>query len=184
MSRAETAKRPSARDRIVDVAGSLFWREGYRAVGVDRVIAEASVAKATFYSHFPSKDALIVAWIDKAEAMAAAITPPEDGSAPLTAYAEMMIAIAGGPQCLGCTYQGTAAEFADPEHPAHKASLGVKRRVLETLARRAAAQGLPDPEAAAERVFLLLEGLWAARRMFGPEAPLGQAREALRRLIA
>lgn len=176
--------RPSARDRIVEVAGRLFWAEGFRAIGVDRVIAEAGVAKATFYKHFPSKDDLIVAWIERAEQMAAGGLPPEDGPAPLTLYGERMIDIAGSPACLGCTFQGTAAEFADPDHPAHRAGLAVKRRVIETLVRRAGAQGLPDPEAAAGRVFLLLEGVWAARRMFGPAAPLAEAKAALRRLIA
>ena len=77
----------SARERIIDVAGPLFYREGYRAIGVDRVIAEASVAKATFYNHFPAKDDLIVAWIEKAEASANANLPPADGPAPLFAYA-------------------------------------------------------------------------------------------------
>jgi AcrR family transcriptional regulator len=176
-------KPPSARDRIVDVAGKLFYREGYRAIGVDRVIAEAGVAKATFYRHFPSKDDLIVAWIGQAEAQSTAAFPPEDSPQPLTAFAEAMIDIATNHWCLGCTYQGSAAEFGDPAHPAHVAARGVKLRVIESLQRRAGTQGLPDPQAAAERVFLLLEGVWAAVRMFGPQAPLGQAKSALRLLI-
>jgi AcrR family transcriptional regulator len=173
----------SARDRILDVAGPLFRREGYRAIGVDRVIAEAGVAKATFYRHFPSKDDLIVAWIGQAEAKSTASFPPEDGPNPLTAYAEAMIDIATRHWCLGCTYQGSAAEFGDPAHPAHVAACAVKLRVIESLLRRASTQGLPDPQAAAERVFLLLEGVWAAVRMFGTAAPLGQAKTALRLLI-
>ncbi len=174
----------SARDRILETAGRLFYREGYRGVGVDRVIAEAGVAKATFYKHFPSKDDLIVAWIARAEERSLTWLPPEDGPAPLTAYADAMLAIAGQAQCLGCTYQGTASEFADPEHPAHKAAIGVKRRVIETLERRAAAEGITRPKETAERVFLFLEGVWAAVRMFGAEAPLSGAKEAIRRLAA
>lgn len=176
--------RPSARDRILDVAGRLFWAEGYRAIGVDRVIAGAGVAKATFYRHFPAKDDLIVAWIARAEEMSSQGLPPEDGPQALIDYADRMIEIAGSPACLGCTFQGTAAEFADPDHPAHRAGLGVKRRVLEALQRRAAAQSVRAPGAAAERVFLLLEGVWAARRMFGPQAPLSEAKAAVRRLVA
>jgi AcrR family transcriptional regulator len=173
-----------ARDRILDVAGPLFYRDGYRAVGVDRVIAEAGVAKATFYRHFPSKDDLIVAWIDRAEAATEAIWPGLEVPEPLSAYAEAMIDVAGQDRCLGCTYQSSAAEFGDPAHPAHAAALAVKMRVLEALEIRAAAQGLAEPRAVAERVFLLLEGVWAATRMFGPAAPLGQAKAALQRLIA
>lgn len=179
----EAAPKPVApRERILDVAGALFYREGYRAVGVDRVIAEAGVAKATFYKHFPSKDDLIVAWILRADDRARAALPPEDGPLPLTAYAEALIDTAGQTWCMGCTFQGSAAEFGDPAHPAHAAAIGVKRGVIDTLARRAERQGLADPAAVAERVFLLIEGVWAAVRMFGPDAPLGQAREALRRL--
>ena len=173
---------PTARERIITTAGRLFYREGYRAVGVDRVIAEADVAKATFYRHFPSKDDLIVAWIEHAEAQSGKGLPPLDGPEPFFAYADRMIEIAAGVWCLGCTYQGTAAEFHDPDHPAHRAAIGVKRRVLDELERRAQAQGLPDPKAAAERVFVYLEGVWASVRMFGADAPLSGAADAVRRL--
>jgi AcrR family transcriptional regulator len=177
-------KPPSPRDRILQVAGRLFYSEGYRAVGIDRVIAEADVAKATFYKHFPSKDDLIVAWIDRAETGSLSALPPEDGPEPLTAYALAMLAIARTGGCMGCTYQGTAAEFHNPKHPAHAAGLSVKVRVLEALERRARSQGLNDPRATAEGVFLFLEGIWASVRMFGPDAPLEHAEAALDRLIA
>jgi AcrR family transcriptional regulator len=176
-------KQPGARERILRTAGPLFYREGFRAVGVDRVIAEAGVAKATFYKHFPSKDDLIVAWVERAEGLSDSAFSGAAGDEPMTAYAETVIALAEEDTCMGCTFQGTAAEFADPAHPGHAAALAVKRRVLAELERRATLQGLARPKAAAERVFLFLEGVWAAVRMFGSEAPLGEAREAVRRLI-
>lgn len=182
MSSDSMAGAPSARDRILAVAGRLFYRDGYRAVGVDRVIAEAEVAKATFYKHFPSKDDLIVAWIGLAEAQSVKGLDGLPGREPLTEYADAMIGIAGQDWCLGCTYQGSAAEFGDAAHPAHRAALGVKTRVLADLKARAAAQGLP--EAVAADVFLFLEGVWASARMFGAAAPLAGARAAVRRLIA
>jgi AcrR family transcriptional regulator len=183
-SESQTTEKPvPPRDRIVDVAGPLFYREGYRAIGVDRVIAEAGVAKATFYKHFPAKDDLIVAWVARSEERSAKSLPPVDGPLPLIAYADHMIDIAGKVWCMGCTYQGTAAEFSDPAHPAHAAALGVKRRVIAQLHLRAQNQGLPDAQAQAERVFLFLEGVWAATRMFGAEAPLTHAKDAIRKLI-
>ncbi len=178
------AKLPPARDRILDVAGRLFYAAGYRAVGVDRVIAEAGVAKATFYRHFPSKDDLIVAWIGRAEAALNAQLPPEDAPSPLHAYVEAVLGIAARPACLGCTWQGVAAEFADPGHPAHAAAAAVKRRVLESLGRRARAQGVADPDAAAAQVYLLIEGVWGSVRMFRGAAPLGHVRDAVLRLTA
>jgi AcrR family transcriptional regulator len=171
------------RERILQVAGALFYRDGVRAIGIDRVIAESDVAKATFYKHFPSKDDLVVAWITRSEDRATAHFPPEVGPEPLSAYVDQMIDIAVQPRCLGCAYQGTAAEFTGLDHPAHAAAIGVKTRVLETLERRARAQGLTQPKETAEAVFLLLEGVWASVRMFGAKAPLAQAKEAARRLF-
>jgi AcrR family transcriptional regulator len=184
MSSVDPEKPVPPRERILDVAGPLFYRYGYRAIGIDRVIAAAEVAKATFYKHFPSKDDLIVAWIERAEANSAAAVPPEDGPAPLTAYADAMIDIATRTGCLGCTYQSSAAEFGDPSHPAHAAALAVKSRVIAGLERRARNQGLADPATKAEQVFLVLEGVWASVRMFGDKAPLAHAKAMIRALVA
>lgn len=53
-----------ARQRILVTAHDLFYREGIRATGIDRVIAESCVTKVTFYRHFPSKNDLIVAYLE------------------------------------------------------------------------------------------------------------------------
>jgi AcrR family transcriptional regulator len=174
----------SPRDRILKTAGNLFYKEGYRAVGIDRVIAEADVAKATFYKHFPSKDDLIVAWIKQAEAMGVSAAPSMDSATPLFDYMDKMIGIARETWCLGCTFQGSAAEFVDVKHPAHAAAKQVKENVLAELKSRAEAQGIPHPAAIAEQMYLLLEGVWATTRMFQSEAPLSHAKEAVRKLAA
>jgi len=54
----------SARERILRTAHDLFYAEGLRATGIDRVIAEAGVTKVTFYRHFPSKNDLILAYLN------------------------------------------------------------------------------------------------------------------------
>lgn len=63
-SAPQTSDAPSARDRILRTAHDLFYRDGVRATGIDRVIAESGVAKLTFYRHFPSKNDLIRAYLD------------------------------------------------------------------------------------------------------------------------
>ncbi len=183
MSSEEITAPVSARDRILTTAGSLFYREGYRAIGVDRVIAEADVAKATFYRHFPSKDDLIVAWVGAAEKGAASELPPAGSATALTDYVKLMVAIARRPGCVGCTYQGAAGEFVGQDHPAHKAARGVKERVIADLGVRARSQGLRAPDEVAEDVFLVIEGLWAATRMFGPDAPFAAAERAALQII-
>lgn len=59
----DTASKPAARDRILTTAHDLFYGEGVRATGIDRVIADAGVTKATFYRHFPSKNDLVEAFL-------------------------------------------------------------------------------------------------------------------------
>ena len=58
---------PAARDRILETAFALFYARGVRAVGVDTVIAESRVAKATLYKHFPRKDDLVLAYLDQVD---------------------------------------------------------------------------------------------------------------------
>ena len=58
MSTAKKISASSARERILEVATDLFYRQGYRATGINEVIDKSGVAKATFYNHFPSKDEL------------------------------------------------------------------------------------------------------------------------------
>ena len=57
-------KPSAARERILQTAQTLFYRDGIRATGVDRIIAEASVTKTTFYRHFKSKNNLIIAYLE------------------------------------------------------------------------------------------------------------------------
>jgi AcrR family transcriptional regulator len=173
----------SARARILAVAGALFYREGSRAIGVDRVIAEADVAKATFYRHFPSKDDLIVASIGAAEEAGAGRLPPADGPNALSDYVQAIMAIARAPLCAGCLYQGAAGEFLAQDHPAHHAARTVKERTLASIVARARTQGLRDPDEVGAEVFLVIEGLWASTRMFGADTPFEAAERALDRII-
>ncbi len=173
----------SPRERIMMTAATLFYKEGYRAVGIDRVIAESGVAKATFYKHFPSKDDLIVAWIERAETYSADAFAMTGAREPLFAYVDQVIKIAASPNCLGCTFQGSAAEFHDPAHPAHAASIRVKQNVLAHLQDLAKRQGVAEPKKAAELVFLLVEGVWASVRMFGQKAPIRHVPKLVREMV-
>jgi AcrR family transcriptional regulator len=101
-------------------------------------IAEAGVAKDDPVCPFPSKDDLIVAYLERAnerfwqwlEDVIADIGDPKDS---LVAMFDAVGRLANDPQCLGCTFQGTAAEFPDPDHPGHRVALAHKQAVLARL---------------------------------------------------
>jgi len=171
----ETARRRerSARDRILDAASTLFYRDGYRAVGIDTIVAESGVAKMTLYRHFASKDELIAAYLERSntefwEWLEAEIADVDDPKAKLVAAFDAVARLATNPRCLGCTFQAAASEFPDRAHPGHRVALAHKRRVLEWLDGLARAAELRDPDRLAAHLLVLMDGAWTAARLFGP----------------
>jgi AcrR family transcriptional regulator len=165
-----------ARERILETARRLFYRDGFRAVGIDAIIAEAGVAKMSLYRHFPSKDDLIVAYLEDSnlrfwEWLETAVADLDDPGERLVGMFEAIEKLTASPECLGCTFQGTAAEFPDRDHPGHQVALAHKetvRRRFTELARRAK---LDDPEILGDHLLLLMDGAWVAARMYGPRNP-------------
>ena len=148
-----TERVSAARERILETAFRLFYAKGIRAVGVDLIIAESGVAKATFYKHFPAKDDLVVAYLDKVDGIwsgrtleAAAAAGPDP--------AEQLVGLfdALGSACRrdgyrGCAFINAAAE-SQPGTPVHERTVAHKAAVLawiKDLAKQAGARypGLP-----------------------------------------
>ncbi|NYJ31074.1 TetR/AcrR family transcriptional regulator [Galbitalea soli] len=118
-----TAQRaPGAKQRILETADRLFYGDGIRSVGIDRLISESSVTKATFYKHYGSKDRLILLYIEgrhtaevaDLEAILAAHPAPE---AALRAIVAAIVADIATPGFRGCAFLNAATEFADARHP-------------------------------------------------------------------
>jgi AcrR family transcriptional regulator len=167
---------PPARERILETARRLFYRDGFRAVGIDTIIAEAGVAKMSLYRHFPSKDDLIVAYLEDSnrrfwEWLEATVEEVEDPVEKLVAMFEAIGKLAASPECLGCTFQGTAAEFPDRDHPGHEAALAHKDTVRRRFATLAREGGLDEPETLGDQLLLLMDGAWVSARMYGPHNP-------------
>lgn len=169
---AQSDHKRSPRERILNTASVLFYAHGYRAIGVDRLIAESGVAKMTFYRHFPSKDDLIRAYLENASeqywvwinGMIAEHNPPR---AQLEAIFEGVAKLASSPQCLGCAWMHAAAEFPDMTHPGHVAALEFKNKMLAKLEALSRAAKARDPEGLAQDLMLVMDGAWAAARVFG-----------------
>lgn len=109
------------RERILDVASRLFYSHGIHAVGIDRVIGESSVAKATLYAHFASKEELVAAylaresdrWTLEAERRLAQCPPGAGAGAAVSALFEMLYDKSRAPGYRGCPFINAAAEFPD-----------------------------------------------------------------------
>lgn len=185
-----TAVRPSpARERLLRAASASFYAEGIRAVGVDRVIGEAGITRATFYRHFPGKDDLVVAYL----AAVHQAVREQVGAVPATAdrAARFLRAFAGGigdELCgrafRGCPFINAAAEFPDPAHPVHRAVLAHRRWLDETVRRAFAAAGHPDPAEAARRFVMLRDGAMVAGYLADPRSARATLLAAVDDLLA
>ncbi len=185
-----TTSARSARERILDAASASFYREGIRAVGVDSVIADAGVAKATLYRHFPSKDALVLAFLERRDgrwrawfAEAVERISPEPADRPLAVF-DALAEWFSSDDFRGCAFLNAAAEIADPAHPARGAVRLHEERLAEHLGAICAEAGLAEPAAAAADLFLLVEGAIVCALVEGTADPAARARAAAARLLS
>ena len=178
----------TARDRMLRAAGALFYEHGFQAVGVDLIIEEAGVAKATLYRHFPTKDDLIAAYLEDAntrfqEWFDTSIDTEAPAADALVGLFDAVAVLATSPGCLGCTFQVTASEFPDRSHPGHAVALAHKQAVRARLRELADEAGARQPDELADGLLLLMDGAFASARMFGPDNPSRRVGSAARTLI-
>ena len=176
-----------ARRRLLDTATRLFYSGGIHAVGIDRIIAEAGVAKATFYNHFPSKDDLVVAYVEEQdrlgrEAEAALPTQPPRGM--IAAILGRIGDAATGGGYRGCPFLNAAAEYPDPEGPVRKA-IDARRAWYHGLLRQLLAEdGDPAPSVTASLLVALSDGLLEIAYLDDARDVPSLVREGLDRLLA
>jgi AcrR family transcriptional regulator len=157
---------PSARPRILDTAQRLFYARGIRAVGIDLIIAESGAAKATFYKHFPTKDDLVAAYLDRVDELwTGQLHTAAEAAGPEPADQLLGLFDALGTAChsegyRGCAFINTAAE-SQPGTTAHERTIAHKRAVLDWVRDLATRAGARDPEGLARSLTLLLDGALA-----------------------
>lgn len=182
-------KRGNARVQLVDTALDLFDRHGFHAVGIDRILSEAGLAKMTLYHHFDSKEALIVETLAKRDAafraqFAAAIAGAGGGRAELLAMFDAIEAWTREPSFRGSLFDKAAAEYGEKDHPVKKAVLAHKAWLFGEVRRAAAASGAADPVKLAAELFLLVEGAVLAAAVTGDRTAARRAKAAAETLIA
>ncbi|MCO1653674.1 TetR/AcrR family transcriptional regulator [Pseudonocardia sp. S2-4] len=171
-----------ARERLLRTASALFYAEGIRAVGVDRVIEEAGITRATFYRHFPSKDDLVVAYLTVVHEAVRDAAGEEVGEQRLRRTVGTMGEMVCSPGFRGCSFINAAAEFADPDSPVHRAVTAHRRWLGALFAADLTAAGHPDPAAAAAHLMMLRDGAMVAGYLADPEVArttLGRGLDAI-----
>ncbi len=177
------------RDHLLATAWRLFYRDGYRVVGIDTLLAEADVAKMTLYKHFSSKEDLIVAVIRKrseevqdglAGAVQAAGRSPERR---LLAVFDWLKGLFGEADFRGCAFIRALSEFPETDHPVHQVAWAHKQAVRKQLVGLAAEAGAKDPPALAEALRLLIDGALVSAHATRSAKPAGIARQAAASLL-
>lgn len=156
------AEASPARRRLLETATRLFYTEGIHAVGIDRIIAEAGVAKATFYNHFPSKDDLVLAYVEEQDRQgreAVAALPeqtPRKMIAAILGRISDAVTVGGW---RGCPFLNAAAEYPDPASPVRRAIDARRKWYHGLLAQLLAEDGDPAPSVTASLLVALSDGL-------------------------
>jgi len=178
------------REQLIDTALRLFARHGYRATGIDTILAEAGVAKMTLYHHFKSKDELIVAALRRRDAewrewFIGRVT--KLGGTPrerLFAVFDVMEEWFRNKDYHGCSFGQAATEFRDPKHSVHKMASEHKQTMLAYFRELAAAAAAKDPELLAQQISLLVEGAVIHMEVFREPQVARIADDAAQKLVA
>jgi AcrR family transcriptional regulator len=189
---AQTRSRSSdARQRIVETAERLFYAEGFRAVGIDRIVAEAGVAKMSLYNHFDSKDDLILAALQHRESRFDAMFEAwmqrhlKAGKNSLTAFFAALKDWLESPGFRGCMFINVPTELADHQHPASKFAANHNQRFRE-MQRRFIAElvGAKTAKQLAPAIALLVEGAIVTAALEQSSKAADVARDAALKLTA
>lgn len=180
----------SGRERVVRAAYHLFSRQGTRMVGVDAVIGEAGVAKMTLYRNFASKDDLIVAFLQRREALwtrgwlqQEVLSRADDPAGQLLTVFEIFAEWQARPDFEGCPFVTTMLEVSDQDSAVRQASVQHLANIREFLAELAAAAGIAEPDGFARQWHILMKGSIIAAAE-GDKQAASRARELGELLLA
>ncbi|MEP6989554.1 MAG: TetR/AcrR family transcriptional regulator [bacterium] len=172
------------REGALRTASALFYSRGVRAVGMDLIVEHSGIAKTTIYRHFPTKDALIEAFLEREDhefwqqwdsVTAAHAECPGDA---LMALCEWIGTVISRNNYRGCPQINVAAEFADPEHPARKVASRHKSEMVQRLSRLCREIDRPTAGMCALQIGLLFDGAFTSHgrlRKFDAPAVLKDA---------
>jgi AcrR family transcriptional regulator len=177
------------REKILLTASSLFESRGIQASGVDTIIAEAGIAKATLYKHYPSKNLLVTAYLrDKSDRFyewlnSRLVSKKENSVEILITLCELVEQWIMTPEFHGLPFHIASVEFPNPDHPINQYSAVLAVELQGYLAKIAATAGAKDPEALGQQLTILFEGAALVERLSPGAGAAKRAKNAAITLI-
>ncbi len=181
--------RPNKRDELVRKAMQVFYRDGFHATGMDKLVVETGVSKTSMYKHFRTKEELILAvlrlrdesfreWVlgrmsDRADTPAGQILASFDA---LKEWFEQ-------DEFRGCMFIKAGAEYQEADHPIHVQAARHKQVMLDHFTHIAQKAGAPAPETLARQIVLLQEGAIVSAVLLKSGDPAEDAKEAAALLL-
>ncbi len=187
---AKSAKR----EQLIETAMRLFYTDGFNATGIDRIIAEAGVARMTLYKHFKSKNELILAVLSRRDkefrdwfeiSIEARARRPQDRLLVMFDVLHEWFEGKAFPGMVfsGCAFINACAEFSDPENPAHQIAAEHKGQLLNYITRTARQARASAPDELARQLMLITEGAIVTMQVCGDRKAAKRAKQIAARLI-
>ena len=179
----------SKRDQLVQKALTVFYRDGFHATGMDKLVAETGVSKTSMYKHFRTKEDLIQAalrlrdeqfrnWLFR-RMDATGDTPKDRLLAAFDALGEWF----EEKGFRGCMFIKASSEYQDAGHPIHATSAEHKRLILAHFEELTRETGANNPALLSRQMVLLIEGAIVTAQLLGSSGIAGDARAAAATLI-
>ena len=179
------------KERLTEAAAKRFYRDGFRNVGLDQVLADVGISKTAFYKHYESKDDLVIAvleergrWLENAFREMVRDAGGNSGAGRLRALVDTVERIIDSDEFQGCIFVNASMEYPLLHEPAHQAAARHKRTIETLVEELAAGAGAADPVAMAREFCLILEGCYVTRHVTGDKGSIGVLRRVVELLLA
>jgi AcrR family transcriptional regulator len=178
----KTAAKTDMKERILETADRLFYLEGIRAIGVDTIAARIGISKRTLYNHFPSKDALIAAYLERrfVQARPSSKSPLEQIFATFDSLERRFAA----KDFRGCPFVNAVAELGPKDRAVKKIAVAFKESRRQWFRARLEELGVAEADALATQLQLLVDGSIALDLVRDDPAMARAAKDAARALLA
>ena len=179
---AKTSEKPTMKERILETADRLFYLRGIRAIGVDTIAAEIGISKRTLYNHFPSKDALLSAYLERRF-----VQPRESDKSPVEQILGTFDSLErrfASKDFRGCPFVNAVAEVGPENRSVRRIAIAFKESRRLWFRDLLVQIGVADPEALATQLVLLVDGSIAQDLVRDDPAMARAAKEAAKMLLS